>query len=94
MRGPLFLSQKKTIILKIIKLTFFYLQIEAVPPKDWGHRHCQHLSTKTSPPTAACRCLPDTEQTFLFPKASREKLIDHYIGHNSEDPALEGASTG
>ncbi|PNI31478.1 CEP104 isoform 11 [Pan troglodytes] len=22
--------------------------------------------------------------------ASREKLIDHYLGHNSEDPALEG----
>uniref|UniRef100_A0A2K5QAU0 Centrosomal protein of 104 kDa n=1 Tax=Cebus imitator TaxID=2715852 RepID=A0A2K5QAU0_CEBIM len=23
--------------------------------------------------------------------ASREKLIDHYLGHNSEDPALEGS---
>lgn len=26
--------------------------------------------------------------------ASRKKLIDHYIGHNSEDPALEGTCTG
>ncbi|XP_036083844.1 centrosomal protein of 104 kDa [Rousettus aegyptiacus] len=26
--------------------------------------------------------------------ASREKLIDHYMGHNSEDPALEGTCTG
>ncbi|XP_032158667.1 centrosomal protein of 104 kDa isoform X2 [Mustela erminea] len=25
---------------------------------------------------------------------SREKLIDHYLGHNSEDPALEGTCTG
>uniref|UniRef100_F6U787 Centrosomal protein of 104 kDa n=1 Tax=Macaca mulatta TaxID=9544 RepID=F6U787_MACMU len=25
--------------------------------------------------------------------ASREKLIDHYLGHNSEDPALEGTYT-
>lgn len=47
-----------------------------------------------SPPKAACYCLSETEQTFLFPKASREKLIDHYMGHNSEDPALEGTCTG
>lgn len=26
--------------------------------------------------------------------ASREKLIDHYLGHNAEDPALEGTCTG
>ncbi|KAM5266854.1 centrosomal protein of 104 kDa isoform 6-T7 [Hipposideros larvatus] len=26
--------------------------------------------------------------------ASREKLIDHYLGHNTEDPALEGTCTG
>ncbi|XP_058408713.1 centrosomal protein of 104 kDa isoform X1 [Diceros bicornis minor] len=25
---------------------------------------------------------------------SREKLIDHYLGHNTEDPALEGTCTG
>uniref|UniRef100_A0A8D2AFH3 Centrosomal protein of 104 kDa n=1 Tax=Sciurus vulgaris TaxID=55149 RepID=A0A8D2AFH3_SCIVU len=25
---------------------------------------------------------------------SREKLIDHYLGHNTEDPALEGTYTG
>ncbi|XP_029805524.1 centrosomal protein of 104 kDa isoform X2 [Suricata suricatta] len=25
---------------------------------------------------------------------SREKLIDHYLGHNAEDPALEGTCTG
>ncbi|XP_045714725.1 centrosomal protein of 104 kDa isoform X3 [Phyllostomus hastatus] len=26
--------------------------------------------------------------------ASREKLIDHYLGHSAEDPALEGTCTG
>ncbi|XP_074190310.1 centrosomal protein of 104 kDa isoform X2 [Rhinolophus sinicus] len=26
--------------------------------------------------------------------ASREKLVDHYLGHNTEDPALEGTCTG
>ncbi|XP_054439880.1 centrosomal protein of 104 kDa isoform X1 [Pteronotus mesoamericanus] len=26
--------------------------------------------------------------------ASREKLIDHYLGHSTEDPALEGTCTG
>ncbi|MBZ3873846.1 Centrosomal protein of 104 kDa [Sciurus carolinensis] len=30
---------------------------------------------------------------FLL-KTSREKLIDHYLGHNTEDPALEGTYTG
>ncbi|XP_065791960.1 centrosomal protein of 104 kDa isoform X1 [Muntiacus reevesi] len=28
------------------------------------------------------------------PQTSREKLIDHYLGHNAEDPALEGTCSG
>nr|XP_054114707.1 centrosomal protein of 104 kDa isoform X3 [Callithrix jacchus] len=27
----------------------------------------------------------------IYNQASREKLIDHYLGHSSEDPALEGS---
>ncbi|KAK2105748.1 hypothetical protein P7K49_015262 [Saguinus oedipus] len=35
--------------------------------------------------------LDERKADVLLPKASREKLIDHYLGHNSEDPALEGS---
>nr|KAF6443346.1 centrosomal protein 104 [Molossus molossus] len=30
----------------------------------------------------------------IYNQASREKLIDHYLGHSLEDPALEGSCSG
>ncbi|XP_074074741.1 centrosomal protein of 104 kDa isoform X3 [Macrotis lagotis] len=39
-------------------------------------------------------CSDESTIFFLFPKASREKLIDHYLGQSSEDSGLDGSYIG
>ena len=75
---------------QLLFLTFLYLRGLVVPPAN----------RVTEAPSYHIICLfyvvPFSFEMLsrTSPQTSREKLIDHYLGHNAEDPALEGTCSG